>query len=83
MKKSIWISLAAVAIFIAGALAAIAIYISKNGCHLIGDDDYDDYDFDFDDEDCDDYCSECGIDPDEGDESVVLEHTDTPVDPEA
>ena len=44
MKKSIWISLAAFAIFVAGALAAIAIYISRNGSRLIGDDEYDDYD---------------------------------------
>ena len=35
MKKSIWISLAAFAIFVAGALAAIAIYISRNGSRLI------------------------------------------------
>lgn len=82
MKKSIWISLAAFAIFVAGALAAIAIYISKNGCHLIGDDDYDEYDFDFEDEDWDDYCGECDIDAD-AEESVVIEHPGEAEQPEA
>jgi hypothetical protein len=74
MKKSIWISLAAFAIFVAGALAAIAIYISRNGSRLIGDDEYDDYDFDFDeDEDAsDEYCGECAID-DDAQKSVVIE----------
>ena len=76
MKKSIWISLAAFAIFVAGALAAIAIYISRNGSHLIGDDEYDDYDFDFDeDEDepvSDNYSGECAID-DDAQKSVVIE----------
>ena len=74
MKKSIWISLAAFAIVVAGALAAIAIYISRNGSRLIGDDEYDDYDFDFDeDEDAsDEYCGECAID-DDAQKSVVIE----------
>lgn len=74
MKKSIWISLAAFAIFVAGALAAIVIYISRNGSRLIGDDEYDDYDFDFDeDEDAsDEYCGECAID-DDAQKSVVIE----------
>ena len=74
MKKSIWISLAAFAIFVAGALAAIAIYISRNGSRLIGDDEYDDYDFDFDeDEDAsDEYCGECAID-DDAQKAVVIE----------
>ena len=57
MKKSIWISLAAFAIFVAGALAAIAIYISRNGSRLIGDDEY---------------CGECAID-DDAQKSVVIE----------
>ena len=60
MKKSVWISLAAFAIFVAGALTAVAIYLSRRGCHLIGDEYEDAYDFDFD-EDCD-YCAECDID---------------------
>ena len=51
MKKSIWISLAAFAIFVAGALAALAVFLSRRDSKLIGDDDYDEYDFDFDDED--------------------------------
>ena len=74
MKKSIWISLAAFAIFVAGTLAAIAIYISRTGSRLIGDDEYDDYDFDFDeDEDAsDEYCGECAID-DDAQKSVVIE----------
>lgn len=76
MKKSIWISLAAFAIFVAGALAAIAIYISRRGSRLIGDDEYDDYDFDFDEDDeaADEYCGECAIDA-EDQKSVVIEDT--------
>ena len=70
MKKSIWISLAAFAIFVAGALAAIAIYISRNGSRLIGDDEYDDYDFDFDEDE--DASDECAID-DDAQKSVVIE----------
>ena len=63
MKKSIWISLAAFAIFVAGALAAIAIYISRNGSRLIGDEDGDA---------SDEYCGECAID-DDAQKSVVIE----------
>ena len=67
MKKSIWISLAAFAIFVAGALAAIAIYISRNGSRLIGD-----FDFDEDEDASDEYCGECAID-DDAQKSVVIE----------
>ena len=74
MKKSIWLSLAAFAIFVAGALAAIAVYISRRGSRLIGDDEYDDYDFDFDeDEDTsDEYCSECAIE-DDAQKAIAIE----------
>ena len=67
MKKSIWISLAAFAIFVAGALAALAVFLSRRDSKLIGDDDYDEYDFDFDDEDApveDTYCEKQDVDAD-------------------
>ena len=78
MKKSIWISLAAFAIFVAGALAALAVFLSRRDSKLIGDDDYDEYDFDFDDEDApveDTYCEKQAVGAD-GDHLVIEDGED-------
>ena len=78
MKKSIWISLAAFAIFVAGALAALAVFLSRRDSKLIGDDDYDEYDFDFDDEDApveDTYSEKQDVDAD-GDHLVIEDGED-------
>ena len=78
MKKSIWISLAAFAIFVAGALAALAVFLSRRDSKLIGDDDYDEYDFDCDDEDAPvevTYCEKQDVDAD-GDHLVIEDGED-------